>query len=346
MWWRFILLSCLRFIFVAVNNVYSISSHFFLLALASPLKLIGYGQTYDKIEEVLFGWLLSQVGVWIYTAGYKIYESGDPLPLGKECLFMPNHQSTADVPYLMALLASKPGIAAKIMWIMDKIFKYTTFGWVASAHQDFFILAGKRCREKSLVDLRNHLKTVFIAKGRKYLVLFPEGGFLRKRKGVSHQFAKKNDLPLLEYCTLPRTGALEVILDVLNCNSSYKSYINKIVDITIAYPEGKPLDLPTIIIGNRPPCTTYFHYRVFDIESLPKDVEELKKWIYYLYIDKEKMLSEYYQTGVWPHQMFNSNSSPPKEMIHDGSYYVLIHFFFIFWFSVLVFFIRTILALF
>ncbi|CAB4067897.1 LPGAT1 [Lepeophtheirus salmonis] len=234
MWWRFILLSCLRFIFVAVNNVYSISSHFFLLALASPLKLIGYGQTYDKIEEVLFGWLLSQ-----NVSSCRTISPQQMFPISWRFL-LPN----------LALQQKSCG-----SWI--KIFKYTTFGWVASAHQDFFILAGKRCREKSLVDLRNHLKTVFIAKGRKYLVLFPEGGFLRKRKGVSHQFAKKNDLPLLEYCTLPRTGGT-------------RSDIGP-------YPEGKPLDLPTIIIGNRPPCTTYFHYRVFDIESLPKDVEELKK---------------------------------------------------------------------
>ena len=29
------------------------------------------------------------------------------------------------------------------------------------------------------------------------------------------RFALKNDLPLLEYCTLPRTGALEVIMQVI-----------------------------------------------------------------------------------------------------------------------------------
>ena len=29
------------------------------------------------------------------------------------------------------------------------------------------------------------------------------------------RFALKNDLPLLEYCTLPRTGALEIIMQVI-----------------------------------------------------------------------------------------------------------------------------------
>lgn len=42
-----------------------------------------------------------------------------------------------------------------------------------------------------------------------------------------------------------------------------KPEINWILDITIAYPQGKPLDLPTIITGSRPPCETVLFYRVF-----------------------------------------------------------------------------------
>lgn len=42
-----------------------------------------------------------------------------------------------------------------------------------------------------------------------------------------------------------------------------KPQINWILDITIAYPQGKPLDLPTIITGSRPPCETVLFYRVF-----------------------------------------------------------------------------------
>ena len=62
--------------------------------------------------------------------------------------------------------------------------------------------------------LQRHLAQVFVPKHRRYLVLFPEGGFLRKRKAVSQAFAKKNGLRELEHCTLPRTGALEIALQV------------------------------------------------------------------------------------------------------------------------------------
>lgn len=93
------------------------------------------------------------------------------------------------------------------------------------------------------------------------------------------RFAKKNDLPMLEHCTLPRTGALEIILEVLgdktknggamnNGLNSQSHAINKICDVTIAYPEGKPLDLFQIAAGNREPCATHVHYRLFDVKDV------------------------------------------------------------------------------
>lgn len=42
-----------------------------------------------------------------------------------------------------------------------------------------------------------------------------------------------------------------------------KPEISWVLDITIAYPQGKPLDLPTIITGSRPPCETVLFYRLF-----------------------------------------------------------------------------------
>lgn len=36
-----------------------------------------------------------------------------------------------------------------------------------------------------------------------------------------------------------------------------------ILDVTVAYSEGKPLDLPTIIMGQRKACRTHVYYRLF-----------------------------------------------------------------------------------
>ena len=42
--------------------------------------------------------------------------------------------------------------------------------------------------------------------------------------------------------------------------------IQRLVDMTIAYPEGKPLDLQTIVTGWRPACNTHVHYRSWDMK--------------------------------------------------------------------------------
>uniref|UniRef100_T1GJG4 Phospholipid/glycerol acyltransferase domain-containing protein n=1 Tax=Megaselia scalaris TaxID=36166 RepID=T1GJG4_MEGSC len=137
------------------------------------------------------------------------------------------------------------------------------------------------------------------------MVLFPEGGFLHKRRSVSQRYIEKMNLPPLEYVTLPRVGALKAIFDVMvsqnspsneerlggsagtndqnpllspssnnsdllvtttnsnhqidsNLNSNSTSPTNSrtsdlleyILDITIAYPDRKPVDLPNICLEN------------------------------------------------------------------------------------------------
>lgn len=55
------------------------------------------------------------------------------------CLFLVNHQSTADVPFLMQAFSEKSSILQSVMWIMDRLFRYTNFGAVSVTHGDYFI---------------------------------------------------------------------------------------------------------------------------------------------------------------------------------------------------------------
>lgn len=50
---------------------------------------------------------------------------------------------------------------------------------------------------------------------RNWMVLFPEGGFLRKRREISKRYAEKHNLPDLNNVSLPRVGALKAIFSVL-----------------------------------------------------------------------------------------------------------------------------------
>ena len=48
----------------------------------------------------------------------------------------------------------------------------------------------------------------------------------------------------------------------------YSPTLNKVVDVTIAYPDGKPLDIFDILSAWRPPCTIHVHYKIFDIAQV------------------------------------------------------------------------------
>ena len=51
-----------------------------------------------------------------------------------------------------------------------------------------------------------------------------------------------------------------LILDTYHGKDNYLEYV---LDITIAYPDGIPLDLSTIVHGLRDPCQTYLFYRLY-----------------------------------------------------------------------------------
>ena len=69
-------------------------------------------------------------------------EQGDDINriISERTLVIANHQSTGDVPILMTTFNAMPHVLPNLMWIMDKVFKYTNFGIVSLLHKDFFIV--------------------------------------------------------------------------------------------------------------------------------------------------------------------------------------------------------------
>ena len=78
---------------------------------------------------------------------------------------------------------------------------------------------------------------------------------------------------------------------------------------------------------------------IFLILQIPQDPEAMRQWMYNLYAEKEKMLEEYYKTGIFPYNMFppattSTATSPaaserePRPLYHDPIKFVLLHLFF------------------
>lgn len=339
--WYLIPKGIFRLCFILLNNFYCIPTYVVWMLLLWPLRRFNT-DLYYKIEGYFFHWLLAMVSMWSWWAGYDIVEMGDDITpcLDQETLVIANHQSTGDVPLLMACFNTKKQVLPNIMWIMDSLFKYTNFGIVSVLHEDFFIMSGKNKRDASLRALTNHLMESFIPRKRKWMVLFPEGGFLRKRKAVSQKYAEQNNLPRLEYVTIPRIGAMQVIMDTLgpksvvnnnsNCvhNKPEENKIKWIVDITIGYPKGEPIDLGQIVFGHRQPCKTILLYRVYSSKEVPEKPELLTKWLIARWEEKEQLLEIFYKTGKFPVSSTDL-SRDPQLVTQDSIRFLILHIFFI-----------------
>ncbi|XP_018331761.1 acyl-CoA:lysophosphatidylglycerol acyltransferase 1 [Agrilus planipennis] len=338
--WYHLPKALLRLCFILANNLYCIPTYLVWMILLFPLKKV-HPECYWKIEGYFFHWLLSVVTLWSWSAGYDIEEMGDDITecLEERTLVIVNHQSTADVPLLMACFNSKKNVLPNLMWIMERLFKYTNFGVVSLMHQDFFIAAGKNNREQSLTSLAAHLINSYLPRHRKWIVLFPEGGFLRKRRETSQRYALKNNLPVLQNVSLPRVGALEVIMKtvgpqgIANNNADdlpacEESKLCWILDVTICYPNGEPLDLLAIVFGTKPPCVTKFFYRLYSSSEVPKDSEGMKQWLFKRFEEKDKILEQFYKMGAISGS-FSRNPIQPNVVVQDCLRFIIVHLFFI-----------------
>ncbi|XP_063385135.1 acyl-CoA:lysophosphatidylglycerol acyltransferase 1-like isoform X1 [Cydia fagiglandana] len=248
----------------------------------------------------------------------------------------------------------RPGVLSNLMWIMDRVLKFTNFGIVSVLHEDFFIQAGRDKRDASLEELRRHIVNSYIPLGRQFMVLFPEGGFLHKRREISQRFADKNNLPKLEYVTLPRAGAMKIIMEEIgpqreyspgtsqNENSKRENHTTRnvpravaatsphlewVLDVTIAYPDRVPLHLiQDVVCGIRPPCSIRLHYRLYPITEVPPDSEGMTQWLYDRFIEKDRMLEEYYRTGQFP---TTSDTQVVRQVRQDNLRFLIVHAFFI-----------------
>ncbi|XP_012493782.1 PREDICTED: acyl-CoA:lysophosphatidylglycerol acyltransferase 1 [Propithecus coquereli] len=303
-WLGWILLKALlRFAFMVANNLVAIPSYICYVIILQPLRVLD-SKRFWYIEGIMYKWLLGMVASWGWYAGYTVMEWGEDIKaISKdEAVMLVNHQATGDVCTLMMCLQDKGLVVAEMMWLMDHIFKYTNFGIVSLLHGDFFIRQGRSYRDQQLLLLKKHLENYYRSRGRKWIVLFPEGGFLRKRRETSQAFAKKNNLPFLTHVTLPRCGATKIILSTLVARQENGSPAGGDAK------ESAPLVITSIIISlaligsEHIPIPRYLWLRewIFPIKDVPLEIDDLTNWLYQRFIEKEDLLSHFYETGAFP----------------------------------------------
>ncbi|MCP9264528.1 LGAT1 [Dirofilaria immitis] len=196
-----------------------------LLCLSNVTFYLGQDYIGFMKESCIPGYKRSSVTLGIPLDMMVIYEYGDDVRkfcVDERIILICNHQSTADVPVLMTTLQSKGVASRKTLWLMDVMFRWTPFGIIARMHGDYFIRQGKATREKELIRLKDHLRKVFWNRDRRWIILFPEGGFYYNRIQSSQKYGYENGYPHLEHATLPRYGAIKAIMEEVGPKKNYK----------------------------------------------------------------------------------------------------------------------------
>jgi hypothetical protein len=87
-------------------------------------------------------------------------------------------------------------------------------------------------------------------------------------------------------CVLPGSGLPQ----------GEKKLLKWVIDVTICYPNARPLDFFRILFADRPPCETVMYYRRYRAEDIPRDEEELTQWLFGRWKEKDDILASYYSS--------------------------------------------------
>lgn len=294
-----------------------------------PLKLVS-SRLYWKIDSVLYECMIIIVSSWTDQAGHSLVECGEDVSTytDKTCILMANHQYPSDIGIIMRALSTKKCVFQRTMWIMDWVLQFANFGWVSKGHGDFFLLQPVDAKKFSLfgstyfsnilLGQENLLTKSLIQnfhkseRNMKWVILFPEGGFLSNRLPGSQRYSKKNDLPILNHVAMPRLGALNVVANVFNSkdvgtnNDDIAIKWDYIIDMTIGYK--KPINpVQHMLRYNYEKSVITMHYRTFKFTDVMRSdgdtfEEKLKNWTYERFYEKEKLLEHFHEHGHFPDQ--------------------------------------------
>ncbi|XP_063684161.1 acyl-CoA:lysophosphatidylglycerol acyltransferase 1-like [Bolinopsis microptera] len=288
----------LRAIFFVFNIFFASILHTLTLIPIYPLKFIS-PTLYVTIECFLHS-KAGETFIPVFTLFPKLKIYSDTLsdlePITrKRAMMMVNHQDSGDVPMMMCIGAYF-GLAHTTTWIVDEMFKWTPFGVPSQWHNDFFSREGNK--EVVVKRLKQHFSTTYFDRGLKWLIFFPEGGYLKNRGERARNWAARNNLPVLYNCVLPRTTAFIAITQAFRGEvKAIPEQVEDIVDVTLFYKGPRDLCMTDILMGSYLDTEVYAHFRTYKMCDLPKEELELQTWLYDRYQEKEDMITRFKENG-------------------------------------------------
>lgn len=252
----------------------------------------------DLCSSVLRAWFSLFMGHLEHFSRLSIVLTGDAFYPGEHALVVCNHRSWLDT-IIMYSLARQVQMHGDVKFLAKRsLLLFPIFGFAGVALDVVIFIkrqsdsAGRRMGKvfSSLLDSRRG--------GRAYwLINYLEGTrFTKQKQRDAQNFAHERHLKTLHYVLQPRTKGFVSTVHALRHNAK------AVYDITIGYEideneEMRPTFPEIFFTPPRKDRVVHVHQRRIPLEHLPTDGEELKKWIYTLYEQKDELLCGFRQNG-------------------------------------------------
>ncbi|PJF19842.1 hypothetical protein PSACC_00351 [Paramicrosporidium saccamoebae] len=262
-----------------------------LQILASPVALISRRLAHSLNSYVTwFGWTLCQYFVEDQDNVKLTFSGLDELPEGESAFVIANHAFFGDF-FLTHAVARKKGMLSYCRYFLKDSIKYIpVFGWGMYFCNMIFL---KRDWQRDNRRLAGAIGLYLECELPIWLVSHVEGHRMNPSKRLeSQKYAKAHGLPVLENVLLPRCKGFVSTIAALR-----GSHVKYVYDITVAYHHrvrgflGTP-SLGEVLSGGLDDYQFHAHVERIPISQLPLDEPNLNKWLYDLYVEKDRLLAK------------------------------------------------------
>ncbi|CDF33845.1 Lysophosphatidic acid acyltransferase [Chondrus crispus] len=249
-------------------------------------------------SSVLRTWFSVFMGHLEHFGGITLVMTGDSFCPNESALLVCNHRSWADtiVLYSLARQVRMHGdvkFLAKRSLLVFPIYGFA--GWILDVV--IFIKRESDSAAQRMTKVFSSLTDPRRERAPYWLINYLEGTrFTRAKLRAAQDFAKKRDLKTLDHVLQPRTKGFIATVHALRGSAK------AVYDVTIGYQESdkKHMD-PTFPQMYFTPSLAeriiHVHQRRIPLDQIPQDEEELKRWVYKLYEQKDDFLRGFREKG-------------------------------------------------
>ncbi len=233
-------------------------------------------------------WGLCVIGAERFNGTQMIF-TGDDVAMRENALLISNHQQMPDIPAIMKFCKTKDRLGDMKYFVKKQLKWVPGMGWGMQFLDCLFI-------DRDWTSDREQIRRTFdrLVRGRVpvHLVSFVEGTrFTLPKLEAAQAYAQKNGLSAPRHTLVPRSKGFAASVEGL------RNHITAVYDLTIAYEVGVP-SLWQYIKGLVK--RVHVHVRRFPVVDLPQSADDLRRWLFARWDEKNDLLDHYYRTGSFP----------------------------------------------